>query len=213
MIVCFDVGEVLVDETRVWTVWAQVLGVSPFTLQAAIGGRLATGGTHLDALDDIDPGWRTARGRFERALGGLQARDLYPDALPAIRRLGGAGVRVAVCGNQPRSRRADLLAAGVRADPLLTSEDLGADKPDPAFFRALLSVLDDPEPADVWYVGDRPDNDVVPAAAAGLRTVWLRRGPWARLLAPPGGLDPDLTVEGLDALVDAVLDRRAERRA
>ncbi len=207
MIVCFDIGEVLVDETRVWTTWAQVLEVSPFTLQALIGARLATGGTHLDALADVDPDWRRARGDFERALGGLQARDLYPDALRAIRRLRGAGVRVAVCGNQPRSRRDELRAAGVSADPLLTSADLGAEKPDPAFFRELLAVLDDPEPADVWYVGDRPDNDLVPAAAAGLRTAWLQRGPWARLLPIPEGLRPDLAVDDLDALVDAVADR------
>lgn len=209
MIVCFDVGEVLIDETRVWATWAQVLGVSPFTLQAAIGARLTTDGTHLDALGDVDPRWRDARGEFERALGGLQTRDLYPDALPAIRRLQGAGVRVAVCGNQPRSRRAELLAAGVTADPLLTSEDLGAEKPDPAFFRELLAVLDDPEPADVWYVGDRPDNDLAPAAAAGLRTVWLRRGPWALLLPVPEGLRPDLEVSDLDTLVDALVDRSA----
>lgn len=206
MIVCFDVGEVLVDETRVWSVWAQVLGVSPFELQATIGARLATGGTHLDALADVHPGWQDRRGAFEQALGGLQARDLYPDALPSMRRLQRAGVRTAVCGNQPVSRRAELLAAGVRADPLLTSDDLGAQKPDQAFFRAVLDALDVPDPADVWYVGDRPDNDVGPALAVGLRSAWLRRGPWARL-APAGGSDADLIVDDLGGLVDTLLDR------
>ena len=28
-------------------------------------------------------------------------------------------------------------------------------------------------------MGDRVDNDVVPAAAAGMRAIFLRRGPWA----------------------------------
>lgn len=204
MIVCFDIGEVLIDETRVWSTWAEVLGVSPFELQATIGARLATDGTHLDALGDVDPDWRARRGDFERALGGLQPRDLYPDALTSIRRLQWAGVRVAVCGNQPASRRAELLAAGVPADPLLTSDDLGARKPDPAFFRAVLGALGDPEAAEVWYVGDRPDNDVGPAIAAGLRSAWLRRGPWARL-RPTGGADADLIVDDLRHLVDALL--------
>jgi len=36
--VVLDVGEVLVDETRVWATWAAVLGVPAFTLMAAIGG-------------------------------------------------------------------------------------------------------------------------------------------------------------------------------
>lgn len=212
MIVCFDVGEVLVDETRVWSVWGRVLGVSPFELQATIGARLATGGTHLDALADVDPDWRDRRGAFERALGGLQARDLYPDALTNIRRLQRAGVRVAVCGNQPVSRRAELLAAGVRADPVLTSDDLGAEKPDPAFFHGLLDALDGPEPGNVWYVGDRPDNDVGPALAAGLRSVWLRRGPWARIV-PAGGSDADLIVDDLADLAEALLDRERDRGA
>ena len=34
-------------------------------------------------------------------------------------------------------------------------------------------------PADqIAYVGDRVDNDVVPARAAGMTAVFLRRGPW-----------------------------------
>ena len=36
-------------------------------------------------------------------------------------------------------------------------------------------------------MGDRVDNDVSPAAAAGMRAVFLRRGPWAWLQA---GRDP-----------------------
>ncbi|MGH2831128.1 MAG: HAD hydrolase-like protein [Actinomycetota bacterium] len=31
------------------------------------------------------------------------------------------------------------------------------------------------------YVGDRIDNDVAPAADAGMYAVWLRRGPWAAI--------------------------------
>ena len=35
------------------------------------------------------------------------------------------------------------------------------------------------------YVGDRVDNDVLPAAAAGLVAVHIRRGPWGRLQPTP----------------------------
>ena len=38
--------------------------------------------------------------------------------------------------------------------------------------------MGNPDPLDVAYVGDRADNDVKPSAAAGMRAVWLRRGPW-----------------------------------
>jgi FMN phosphatase YigB (HAD superfamily) len=50
-------------------------------------------------------------------------------------------------------------------------------------------------PAEVAYVGDRVDNDVLPAAAAGLVAVHVRRGPWGRLQRTP----PQATL-GLDDL-------------
>lgn len=34
-------------------------------------------------------------------------------------------------------------------------------------------------PAETLYVGDRLDNDIVPAARLGLRTALINRGPWA----------------------------------
>ena len=47
-------------------------------------------------------------------------------------------------------------------------------------------------PAELAYVGDRVDNDVVPALAAGLVAVHVRRGPWGRLQsAPPAALAVD----------------------
>jgi FMN phosphatase YigB (HAD superfamily) len=65
-------------------------------------------------------------------------------------------------------------------------------------------------PSEIAYVGDRLDNDITPAAQAGLFTVWLRRGPWAYVLRPgdpsptaaplPDGA-PSLTISTLDELV------------
>ncbi|HEX9888444.1 MAG TPA: hypothetical protein VGA69_03120, partial [Nitriliruptorales bacterium] len=50
-VVVFDVGEVLIDETRVWSVWAELLGLSPFTLHALIGAAIVQGASHQAALD------------------------------------------------------------------------------------------------------------------------------------------------------------------
>ena len=58
-------------------------------------------------------------------------------------------------------------------------------KPSAAFFERL--VVEAAFPAgEVAYVGDRIDNDVTPATACGLVSVWLRRGPWG-LLQGGGG--------------------------
>jgi FMN phosphatase YigB (HAD superfamily) len=57
----------------------------------------------------------------------------------------------------------------------------------------------------VAYVGDRVDNDVVPSRRNGLRSVWLRRGPWGRL-QQDANHDADLVVWSLDELVDRLSD-------
>ena len=186
--VVFDVGEVLIDETRVWQTWAAVLGVPAFTLMAAIGGAVTRGGDHRDAFAALGlRDWASRAGEVERRYGGFRAEDLYPDAVPALRALRARGVGVGVIGNQPASRAVELRAVGVDADVIAMSDELGVEKPDPAFFARVLDLVG--SPADrVAYVGDRVDNDVLPALAAGLRPVWLRRGPWAALQHLPEGV-------------------------
>jgi FMN phosphatase YigB (HAD superfamily) len=63
------------------------------------------------------------------------------------------------------------------ADLIATSDDWGAAKPDAAFFNALLDAVPC-DAGEIVYVGDRLDNDLRPARAAGMRTAFIRRGPW-----------------------------------
>ncbi|MGW2253422.1 HAD family hydrolase [Kitasatospora sp. NPDC001660] len=52
-----------------------------------------------------------------------------------------------------------------------------ASKPVPQFFERVAEVV--PAAVDeILYVGDRLDNDVLPARAAGMQTALIRRGPW-----------------------------------
>lgn len=201
--VCLDVGETLIDETRVWSTWADVLRVPRLTLMAAFGAAVARGGQHVGVFDLLGvPDWRAHVEAVETAYGGFRAADLYPDALPAMAALRDAGYRVAVIANQPSRRSGELRALGVHPEVLAMSEEMGVAKPDPTFFARALDLMGDPAPADVAYVGDRPDNDVRPAASAGMRAVWLRRGPWGVLAdAPPEAV---LVVGSLSELVTRI---------
>ena len=201
-LVAFDVGEVLIDETRVWTVWAELLGVSPLTFAAVLGAAIAQGEDHEAAFPHVAPNvdWRDFEDEHERRYGGFRAHDLYPDVLPCLAELQSLGFRVVIAGNQPRRRRDQLEALGLAYDELVISEELGAEKPDPVFFERLTRLVELDEPHELLYVGDRVDNDVVPAAAFGMRTCWLRRGPWGHLQDLPDGLEPDLVLEGLGEL-------------
>ena len=80
------------------------------------------------------------------------------------------------------------------------SDELRLAKPDLAFYRRLLELLGDPAPERVAYVGDRVDNDVLPARVAGLRAVWVRRGPGGVIQSLPDRSAADLVVGSLDEL-------------
>jgi FMN phosphatase YigB (HAD superfamily) len=56
-------------------------------------------------------------------------------------------------------------------------------------------------PADeILYVGDRVDNDVVPALAAGLHAIRVRRGAHAAVESPDGTVTIDSLAELEEAL-------------
>jgi len=200
--VCLDVGETLIDETRVWSLWADELGVPRLTFLAALGAVIARGGEHRDVFPIFDADdWQLRLPSVERAYGGFTADDLYPDALGALDGLRAAGLCIAIVANQPETRSDQLRALGVEADVMAMSEGLGVAKPDADFYARALELMGGPDPACVAYVGDRVDNDIVPSAAAGMRAVWIRRGPWGVIQRLPDGTVPALTVDSLDELV------------
>ena len=201
-IVVFDIGEVLIDETRVWGIWADILGVSRFTFAAVLGAAIAQGEDHEVVFPHVAPNtqWEEFIGEHERRYGGFAEQDLYPDVRLCLAELQAMDVRVGIVGNQPARRRDQLLALDLPHDVLATSDDLDAAKPDPAFFVAAQRLVGADTPGQVLYVGDRVDNDVVPAALFGMRTCWLRRGPWGQLQELPDDLTPDLVLEGLGEL-------------
>jgi HAD superfamily hydrolase (TIGR01549 family) len=206
--VALDVGETLIDETRIWSVWADLIGVPRLTLMAALGAEVASAGHHQNAFEIVGkPNWRELWPRFEELYGGFRADDLYPDALGTVGDLCKAGYRVAIVANQPAARTAELRALGFEPDVMAMSDEMGVHKPDPAFFGRALELMQVTEPGSVAYVGDRVDNDVVPAAAAGIRPVWVRRGPWGVIQQLPDELVPrTLEVDSLAELVTRIAE-------
>lgn len=198
--VVFDVGETLVDETRQWASLAEALNVPAFTLMATVGGLIARGETLRKAVTLVAPDIDfAALPRSYR----IEAADLYPDALPCLAALRRRGLGIGIAGNQPRGADQALQACGIDADFVATSAGWGVAKPDPGFFDQIIEAVCEPASA-IAYVGDRLDNDVVPARASGMRAIRLRRGPWAMLDTAP--LPPDVpSIDSLDALV-AILD-------
>lgn len=107
-------------------------------------------------------------------------RDLHPDALPCLEALRARGLRLGAAGNM-HARHEDFLRPHV--DFVGSSERWGVEKPAAGFFEHVVTEAGAPA-HEILYVGDRVDNDVVPALAAGLRAVRIRRGAHAAVESP-----------------------------
>lgn len=103
-----------------------------------------------------------------------QSFPVDPVAAEVLRSLYRAGMRLLVASNTlaGQSREAQLAAAGVRGllRAVLHSADLGVGKPAPEFFGAIVSASEC-APAEICYVGNRVETDVLPAVEAGMRAV------------------------------------------
>jgi HAD superfamily hydrolase (TIGR01662 family) len=179
--VVFDVGEVLIDETTEYGTWADWLGVPRHTFSAMFGAVIARGEDYRQVFQHFRPGFDLSAERQKRLAAGLgeffNARDLYPDVHPCLKDLRNEGYTVGIAGNQTARAGRLLHELHLAADFIVTSDDLGAEKPDTAFFEKLVE-RHELVPSRTAYVGDRFENDVLPAQESGLVGVLLRRGPW-----------------------------------
>jgi putative hydrolase of the HAD superfamily len=134
--------------------------------------------------------------------------------------------RLVVATNAADSGAVLVLAALARVgldvyvERVFSSCEIGAEKPDPAFFRALLAELVCP-PAEAVMIGDSYDNDVRGAKAQGLRTVWFNEGGRLPALPAPAPATPatplahDVEIHSMAELPEAVasLERLGKEEA
>jgi FMN phosphatase YigB (HAD superfamily) len=186
--VVFDVGETLIDESGMWERAADAAGVPRFTLMGVLGGLAARGEQHGGVWEILG---------VETPASSWTEHDFYADALPCLDRLRAAGLRVGAVGNTPAESE-ELLRAHV--DFVGSSGRWGVGKPSRAFFERV-SAEAEVEPVEIAYVGDRVDNDVEPALAAGMTAIHLRRGPWGHLHDPPAEA---IRIRSLDELPGAL---------
>lgn len=111
---------------------------------------------------------------FERAL------SLYPDVIPALRRLGmeASDLHLAILTNGPGLRQSERIAAlGLDAyiRTCVISGDVGVGKPEPAFFQHACRHVD-VSPENVIMIGDTWSTDIIGGRDMGMKTIWLNRG-------------------------------------
>jgi HAD superfamily hydrolase (TIGR01549 family) len=216
--VVFDVGECLVDESREYGTWADWLRVPRHTFHAMFGAVIAQGRDYRETFQAFRPGFDLYVEREKRAAAGqaesFGEEDLYEDVRPALRQLRADGLWLGIAGNQT-IRAGGILRALFSDDVDLigTSDDWGASKPDPEFFKRVADAVPF-EVGEILYVGDRCDNDIRPAREAGMHTALVHRGPWATIQwkSTEAVELPTFRVEGLLELSGRVREFNASAR-
>ena len=196
--VFFDIGETLVNERRYWGLFAERLELEPHVLWAAVGATIARGEEHTALWEHLGVERPSDEGLvvYERG-------DLYPDALPCLEELRQRGYFVGIAGNQPAALEGWARTEELPADMIASSARWGVRKPERAFFERIVGACGRPA-GEIAYVGDRVDNDIVPALESGLVAVHVRRGPWGYL--QPGTDRAHIRLDSLAELPQALAD-------
>lgn len=102
---------------------------------------------------------------------------LYPDAISTLSTLCERGYRLGIIANQNLGLNERLADFGISKffDIVVSSAEVGCSKPDRKIFEWALSLASC-KAEECVMVGDRLDNDMAPAKAVGMKTVWIRNG-------------------------------------
>ena len=101
----------------------------------------------------------------------------YSDAAETLKALKLRGYCIGIIANQAIGSSARLDAWGLLEyiDAVAASAELGVSKPDKAIFERALDMAGC-SPSEAAMIGDRLDNDIIPAAELGMVTVWIPNG-------------------------------------
>ncbi|GAC1468062.1 MAG: hypothetical protein NVSMB9_10330 [Isosphaeraceae bacterium] len=187
--VFLDVGNVLLDEDPL-TYWSTVRHAEAvhrarpsltFLDVLAEREKRALEGSRWPLYDAVYP-WLGAEGCaavWDSTAKEIRARfsELSPPVLGAhalIERLS-REFRLGLIANQGGEARDHLDTLGLLGsfEVVALAEELGFHKPDPALFLAALRQAG-AEPAECLMIGDRLENDILPAASLGMATAWVR---------------------------------------
>ena len=101
----------------------------------------------------------------------------YSDAAATLKELKRRRYHIGIIANQSPGAANRLKNWGLseHIDVVAASAELGASKPDKAIFEQALNMAGC-YPSEAAMIGDRLDNDIIPATELGMVTVWIPNG-------------------------------------
>ena len=140
----------------------------------------------------------------------LDVFQLRPEIDGLLRRLRERGLKLGIVANQPARAIERLERAGIAQffEHHGLSGSTGLRKPDPRAFLAATEALG-VAPADCIMVGDRIDNDIIPAKALGMAAIRFKTGRHRRQQPRSPAETPDAEVTDVPELEEAIRQRLA----
>ena len=101
---------------------------------------------------------------------------LYSDAAKCLEILSGR-YKIGIIANQSLGTKTRLEQHGILQyiDLVIASAEEGVAKPDKRIFEIALN-RSNCQPGESVMIGDRIDNDIVPAKRMGMHTIWIKQG-------------------------------------
>ena len=168
----FDVGSTLVDETLAYDNRAiDMIENTNITFNEFAQKRLELAKFGYD-------GNSTAIKFFglEKTPWRTEDEFLYNDAPYVLEKLKSTGYKLGIIANQQvgLEQRLDKWRISKYFDVIVSSYDAGVSKPDKKiFFKAIEKA--GAKPQDCLMIGDRLDNDIIPAKEIGMKTIWIKQ--------------------------------------
>lgn len=203
----FDVGYTLVNEDTVWE--ARCLD------QAKTKEAKKLGLSESDIYHEIEiasiarkPQFRTLIDKYgfkEVAPYSTELETLYNEA-PAVIKALSQKYELGIIANQLDGLKERLQAFDLLQyfKYLISSWDIQVMKPDIRIFEYALDKANC-APQETCMIGDRLDNDILPAKSLGMKTVWIKQGFGALQKTLSKSEEPDYTISSLSELLKIFL--------
>lgn len=169
----FDVGSTLVDETEAYNhrIRDAIAGTN-ITFEQFQEKRLEFAKQNLKSDLEALKYFGLEKPAWHRA-----DEVPYRSAEEILRYLKGLGYKLGVIANQSpgTAERLEQWNLLQYIDVVAASAELGVAKPDPAIFEKAFELAGC-KPSEAAMIGDRLDNDIVPAKKLGMKAVWIKQG-------------------------------------
>ena len=194
----FDLGSTLVDETDVYKSRCEYaikqLNIDPEEFINRVYEKAKVSPTPIrsaaEAYGVVLPEWDNSLEKLydgaRRVLSGLHGK--YKLGIIANQTLG-------------TQERIDNWGIGQFFDVVIASAEAKCAKPDPMIFSMALKKANC-KPIDAFMVGDRLDNDIIPAKKMGMKTVWVRQGYATNQTIDDESKRPDYIVDSIEELTE-----------